>query len=543
MGCGNCAGSREQRTQKNGEIFGHSPQCCTKGKNAVFITDETRYSSPILNIDRSNENFITITPKVINVKEYVIEAASRQRLQESSMGSQLPPSQIQGFNTASPLDSSAVIQNINLGLWDEVFCGELEFLEEVFHDRSFRNLSSELQRDRIDLVRSYVRSNESWGFASYEKKHSFVTNVLHLFRSYLPREEGQKLNSWDFQKHPYSDRKITVSAMWAWWLDYVEEMSSRYVSLLSSTDGGQGVELLISHLLESMEYPKDLILQLKPKVAQNFWRYYEKEIKKVTNNLKETFSMKICPTNEEEDQQDFLNNYISRSFIPLMLEILIEVILYISNHPSVVEFDSQRELASVARKRNLYRETCEDNILETRSSTNLPNTPWSPRSASTCISSTYGLHNDGSLVSLGPIMKSDSKQSYGNEPSFNLHSRTRYVRTHDDQKSVIPQPPKRNGRGTANLANISNVKSASLQTTKNITERGIIPRIQYCNTRPEGREYGRLDSEMGTKVRNPIMLSDECLRGNTYLSADFVPPVKNKQQQRETEPVTYFQKS
>jgi len=432
------------------------------------------------------------------------------------------------------------MENINLGLWDDVFCGELEFLEEVFHDRSFRNLTSELQRDRIDLVRNYVRSNESWGFATYEKKHSFVTSVLHLYRSYLPREEGQKLNSWDFQKHPsYSDRKITVSAMWAWWLDYVEEMSSRYMSLLSRTDGGQGVELLISHLLESMRYPKDLILQLKPKVAQNFWKYYEKEIQKIKNNLEETFSLKICPTSEEEDQQDFLNKYISRSFIPCMLEILNEVILYISNHPSIVEFDSRRELASVARKRNL-RDTCEDIILETRSNTNLPSTPWSPRSASTCISSTWGLHRDDSVKSLGSLMKSDSKQSYGNEPGCNLHPRTRYVRTHDDQKSVIPQTLRRNGRGTANSANISNVQAVPSQTTENISEIDIIPSIQYCNTRTERREFDRLDSEKDTKMRSPVSQSDECLMGDTYLRVDFVPPVKTSSSRERQNPSHTF---
>lgn len=534
MGCSNCVVFREKRTPKPYEFFDDGSHYSTKGNNST--DHESRYSSPSLNINKSKEDFINISPKVGTFEEGFSEADSRQRLHESTMENQLAPAQIQGFNTASPqrLDSPAIIQDINRGLWDEVFCGELEFLEEVFHDRSFRYLSGELPGDRADLVRNYVRSNESWGFASLEKKHSFVTNVLHLYGSYLPREEGQKLNSWHFQTHPsWSDCKMTVSGLWAWWLDYVEEMSSRYLSLLSRTDGGQGVELLVSHLLESMEYPKELILKLKPQVAQNIWSNYEKEINKVKNNLKETFSLKICPTNMEEDQQDFLNNYISRSFIPCMLGILMEVILYISNHPSVVEFDSQRGLSSIARKNNLWREAYEDINIETRSS--LPNTPWSQKSASTCMSA-WGLHNDDSIMSLGSEMKTDSKLSYGNEPFCSLHSKTRYVRTHDEQKSVFPHTSKWNGRGTNNLANISIVKSAPIPTAKNIREMDIISSIQNRNTHTEGMgmEFDRLNSKINIKVQTPIIIpSDESLVGDTYLRADCVPPAKNKEQQRE----------
>jgi len=528
MGC-NCVVSREQ-SQKPFDIFADEPHDGedlghTKYKDhpACLTKAEARYS-PKLIITRRKGSSIDIAPAFGCYEESFKQTHSRQRLQETAGPSQLPPAQSQGSSTPTTHDranSLASVQDLNSGLWDEIFCEELEFLEEVFQDRLFRRLGSEShETERLNKVRNYVRGNESWGFASFDKKHSFVTTVLLLYKAYLPREEDQQANPWDSQKHPsYSDRKITVSAIWTWWIDYVEEMSFRYKSMLTLSDGGGGVELLISKLLESRGYPKELITQLKPKVADNFWIHYEREMNKIKNNLKETFSLKICPTTEEEDQQDFLNNYISRSFIPCMLGILTEVIFYINRHPSVVEFDSQRERTSVSRQNNLYTETFEENFfLESRSYANPLKAPWSPTSVST-LSIAAGLNNEDSFVySSGQSLRSD-----------------------DDQKAVFLHIPKRYGHRMTNTKNISNANSAPVLKAKN--KGGIaISRIQYRSFQTEGKELGLVDPEMDTKARDSM--SDVSLISDVEnLQADGVPKVKTNQQQREAEPVTYFQKS
>ena len=111
----------------------------------------------------------------------------------------LSPAMMQGSSAStvshnpSGVDSSAAAQEIDSSLWDDVFCDEVEFLEEVFHDRCFKYLTIN-ESDcavRLNRVKEYVLFNESWGFSSPEKKHKFVTNVLLLYKAYLPGGEGQ----------------------------------------------------------------------------------------------------------------------------------------------------------------------------------------------------------------------------------------------------------------------------------------------------------------------------------------------------------------
>jgi len=118
--------------------------------------------------------------------------------------------------------------------------------------------------------------------------------------------------------------------------------------MFSWGNGGKGVPLLVSKLLVDIDYPQDIIEKIKCDVAQKIWNRYELEIRKLKVNLKKTFYTDICPAAMEEDQQDFVNRYIKRSFIPLMVEILADMMAYIDTHPLILKFRTDSVITYIA---------------------------------------------------------------------------------------------------------------------------------------------------------------------------------------------------
>jgi len=103
-------------------------------------------------------------------------------------------------------------------LWDDAFCSEIEFLEEVFYDVKFRKLSWEPDnKSRHCLALKYIEESQSWAFSTPFLKHKFVTNVLSLYKAYLCR--GIKVSSkiYSTDKHPsHSVLKMTSSVLCRW---------------------------------------------------------------------------------------------------------------------------------------------------------------------------------------------------------------------------------------------------------------------------------------------------------------------------------------
>jgi len=397
---------------------------------------------------------------------------SRQYLQSGlPRPYQLPPAQIQGSsassvsNGPSGADSSAAAQGIDSSLWDEVFCDEVEFLEEVFRDRCFRALAAENDGAvRLNRVRDYVLFNESWGFSSPEKKHKFVTNVLLLYKAYLPRGEGQpriQNASWNLGlESSYIDRKITSSALWRWWTNYVEEVSFRYSSMISSGQGVKGVALLVSKLLEDYDYPNYLITQLKPYVAQKIWNQWEAKLSEVKENLNRTFDTVICPNKGDEDPQDFVNKYIVRSFIPLMLGILAEVHWFINNHTLVIKFKNKDGWASQNQINHMQLEPLDECLsYDSEANIYLPTTIDSPQSINAKMK---GFSNSSCMsydTRSGLAEESNKTFSNGNDDTNCQSSPSNRSLTAEDEQK--PEFFLEEAYGTIKIIDFSKVDSSS----------------------------------------------------------------------------------
>jgi hypothetical protein len=327
--------------------------CCHDGKVLSKPTDIWE-----LMLSDMNKTTINIKPSPCFSGEGSYWSDSRKRFKLGAVPPiQLPTSQIQGLATSYVSNDSTSADIITAGqetdpaLWDEVFCDEIEFLEEVLYDKCFRSLINQSDAvERKHLAKNYVCSNESWGFSSIDKKHRFVTNVLLLYKAYIPRRgEGQPKLHKTNELHPsYSDCKMSSPALWNWWNDYIYKVSCRYRSMFSRSDGGNGLQLLVSKLLVDIDYPQDIIVKIKRDLAQKIWTQYELELRKLKVNLKKTFDTDIRPAGMEEDQQDFVNKYIKRSFIPIMVEILADMLEYIDTHPSVLKFKTDNVIAHIA---------------------------------------------------------------------------------------------------------------------------------------------------------------------------------------------------
>jgi len=236
-------------------------------------------------------------------------------------------------------------------LWDKLFCDEMDFLENVFYDERFRSLSYNRSGEvRQEISLNYLKENEGWAFKSIFTKYKFVTNVLRLYKAYLPRTvtQHQYPTTWDHDKQTCNyDRKISSKALRSWWEDYVKEMSYRYNSIFSCDNEVKGMEVLLCKIFDDCEYPHKVIIQLKPQVACKVKEFFDWEVNQVKQDMHKSFYRIVRPNDVCEDQQDFLNKYIERSFLPRMLGCLFQVFQFIQNHPSVILLRNQQEPATV----------------------------------------------------------------------------------------------------------------------------------------------------------------------------------------------------
>jgi len=104
--------------------------------------------------------------------------------------------------------------------------------------------------------------------------------------------------------------------------------------MFSKGDEGGGVEVFVFKILEGITQPSDV---LKTEVALKIRELYELELSQLRKNTQGIFNSLVCPSCGQEDQQDFLNNYIDRSFIPIMLRVLIDIFWFINNHLAFVK--------------------------------------------------------------------------------------------------------------------------------------------------------------------------------------------------------------
>jgi hypothetical protein len=176
------------------------------------------YPLPKLTMSCIEKETISIIPSRHFRREECCNCDSMQSVQPAAA-----LAHIQSSGTSSVLNDSTSVESLSPeqetdpALWDDVFCDEIEFLEEVFYDKYFRSLINVADGvERKYLSKNYVCINESWGFSSIEKKHRFVTNVLLMYKAYIPRGgEGQpKLRKANEKQPSYSDRKMPSFALW-----------------------------------------------------------------------------------------------------------------------------------------------------------------------------------------------------------------------------------------------------------------------------------------------------------------------------------------
>jgi len=361
MGCGQCIRVRDYPSRVTA-VYHESMQeeYFSPEQSSDENTKTLKQTSSCLSIViGKKDDSINILPISNCFGKKQIFSGSRQRLQELPEPNQLPPTQVQASASSSrSYDESrentpcvTTILGTYSEIWDEIFCDEIEFLEEVFYDNTFRILSCEPdQAERLKRVMDYLDLNESWAFSSKNKKRMFVSNVLLLFKAYLPRGDGESDSC--------SERKMPAICLWNWWRYYVEEMLSRYSSMFKSGESGSGVEMIVNKLLPENEYPSDDINQLRMKVVKQIWTLWELEINQIKKNLREIFDVSICPISGEEDQQDFLNNYTKRSFLPNLLRIFIEILWFINSHLSVIKNNWQK--ASLSGVSHHYGDMTDD---------------------------------------------------------------------------------------------------------------------------------------------------------------------------------------
>jgi hypothetical protein len=171
--------------------------------------------------------------------------------------------------------------------------------------------------------------------------------------------------------------------------------------MFSWGDSFEGVKLLVSKLLVDIDYPEHIISKLKPYMAQKIWNQYELQIRKLKGNLKKKFDTAIRPAKMEEDQQNFVNRYIKRSFIPIMVEILADVLWWLNTHSLVLKFRTDSNNANESNNHHIATQN-KHNFSGNKPSLVRSRATLSPRSSGTTM------QNEGSTNIDVPLMVCES---------------------------------------------------------------------------------------------------------------------------------------
>jgi len=220
-------------------------------------------------------------------------------------------------------------------MWDELFCNEVEFLEKA--NNNLIELSAEPKDEIQGCVDTYIERALSQGFVFGKIRIQFIRNVLSMYKIYLPKRESEDEGIKD--AYPvYSWRTMPISALRVWWKAYVEEMDSRYQSFLK----GNGLDHVIEKVLTEYGCQDENVRELKPIINQKISNLYETKINRVKENIYSIFDSFVSQIRGEEDQQEFLNYYMQRSFLPNMLCILTELHEFLRWHPTIVILQNRR---------------------------------------------------------------------------------------------------------------------------------------------------------------------------------------------------------
>jgi len=258
-----------------------------------------------------------------------IQVEPRKVLQKSSPPIQLPPAQTQVSGESSPSALGGREPHVIAEVWDTVFRGETEFLWNAFHELSKVN-----EKELRSAEAKFLENNWSKGFSSVYKRLEFLSTILRLYKYYFTGSEAN-------DNHPtFATEVITSPALLRWWKAYVEEMSFRYKRMMQS----ERMQMLVDQFLQEFSYPPELIVNVKWVVIQKLRELFEKWINTVSVNTDKTFSLSIVLGGGPEDQQDFLNRYMRRSFLSGMLLMFTEVLQFIRIQPEIVAWQKKKIL-------------------------------------------------------------------------------------------------------------------------------------------------------------------------------------------------------
>jgi len=286
----------------------------------------SRYGrKPLIDTQRATKNRRSFSKQ----SQRNIQVGPRKVLQWSSPPIQLPPAQKQVSGESSPSDLGDMEPHVIAEVWDTAFRSETEFLWNSFHELSKVN-----EKELRSAVAMYLENNWSKGFSSVYKRLEFLSTILRLYKYYVTGSEAN-------YNHPtFATEEITSPALLRWWKAYVEEMTFRYTWLMQ----GVRIERLVGQFLQEFCWPPELIVNVRRAAIQKLRELFEKWISTVSVNVEKTFSLSICLGGGPEDQQDFLNRYIRRSFLSDMLLMFTEVLEFIRMQPEIVAYQKKKIL-------------------------------------------------------------------------------------------------------------------------------------------------------------------------------------------------------